>query len=177
MIAILDTDYAGDQGHCACVIAANWTFPTPDHVFSRVRERVAPYLPGAFYERELPCLLHVLEKLPCAVDTVVIDGFVWLGENRPGLGWHLYEALQRRIQVVGVAKTAFHGADAVATQVTRGSSSRPLWVTAIGMETSQASSAVASMAGEHRLPSLVKLADTTARTWPPGFGAGGLAPS
>jgi deoxyribonuclease V len=69
----------------------------------------------------LPCLFAILRKLP-PVDTAIIDGYVWLaGESRPGLGAHLYGALNQKVVVIGVAKTKFHGADHV-SEVIRGSS-------------------------------------------------------
>lgn len=166
MIAILDTDYADPQGHCACVVADDWTSALSAHLVSRILDNIAPYQPGAFYQRELPCLLHTLELLPCPVDTLIIDGYVWLGDNRPGLGHHLYEALKNKVPIVGIAKTYFEGVDRVAQPLLRGSSQNPLWITAIGCDLTEATRAVASMAGEHRLPTLVKLADQICRSWP-----------
>ncbi|MFY0538676.1 hypothetical protein [Nannocystis pusilla] len=39
----------------------------------------------------------------------MIDGHVWLGPDRPGLGVHLHRALGEAIPVVGVAKNPFRG--------------------------------------------------------------------
>ena len=51
----------------------------------------------------------------------IVDGYVWLGdESHPGLGGHLYAALDRKIQVVGVAKTHFVGAAPVNVQAMHG---------------------------------------------------------
>ena len=76
---------------------------------------------GEFYRRELPCLLAVLQNIP-KPDVIVIDGYVWLGSGHSGLGAHLYDALNQTGAVVGVAKSRFHSADAVASPVVLGAS-------------------------------------------------------
>lgn len=124
-------------------------------------EEVAPYQPGEFYRRELPCVLAVLERGP-APEVVVVDGYLWLGPERPGLGAHLYQALGERTVVVGVAKSEFVGAtDAV--PVYRGDSHSPLYVTAAGVSAEEAAGWVARMHGPHRIPGLLKRVDQLAR--------------
>lgn len=118
---------------------------------------VAPYEPGRFYLRELPCLLSLLA--PLAPDLVIVDGFVDLGPGRPGLGRHLHEALG--LPVVGVAKTSFHGAAPALVQ--RGGSARPLYVTAVGLGLDQAAEGVARMAGPNRIPILLQRVDHLSR--------------
>lgn len=120
----------------------------------------APYVPGAFFERELPYVLTALAAVPPPITTVVIDGYVWLGADRKGLGAHVHDHLG--VPVIGVAKTAFVGAPARA--VARGTSARPLYVTAIGVDLAMAAAAVGTMDGPFRLPTLIKLADSLART-------------
>jgi deoxyribonuclease V len=65
--------------------------------------------------------------------------------------------------VIGVAKTAFHTATH-AVPVRRGTSARPLFVTAAGMPRDEAAELVQHMAGQHRLPDAIRRADTLART-------------
>jgi len=120
---------------------------------------VVAYEPGAFYRRELPPLLTALKNLG-PVEGVVVDGFCWLGADRPGLGARLYEALGSRAWVVGVAKRPFHGQPGL--PVRRGTT-KPLWVTTCGLETERAVRAVASMHGPFRIPTLLKRADQLAR--------------
>jgi deoxyribonuclease V len=62
--------------------------------------------------------------------------------------------------VIGVAKTAFQAATH-AMPVLRGTSARPLFVTAAGMSRDEA---VRHMSGRHRLPDAMRRADTLART-------------
>ena len=88
MIACVDVDYRDDGAVAACVLFAGWADETPagEHV-ARVSE-VAPYEPGQFYKRELPCLLAVLGPALEAggLEAVVVDGYVWLhDEHTPGL--------------------------------------------------------------------------------------------
>lgn len=122
-----------------------------------------PYEPGAFYKRELPFLLEAVALLERhhLVEAVVIDGHVWLREGQPGLGARLYEALDARAAVIGVAKAAF--ARGRALPVLRGDSSRPLFVTAAGMDALDAAELVRGMHGAHRVPTLLKRADRLAR--------------
>ncbi len=165
MICCLDVDYKESRGRCAAVLFRDWEDVAPVKTYSHVTDPVAPYEPGFFYKRELPCMLNTLCGVAEDISVLVIDGYVWLGENRGGLGYHLYETLERRIPVIGVAKTAFRGAEAVALPVLRGKSDNPLWVTAIGMNVRDASLFIQKMAGTYRLPTLIKLADTECRQW------------
>ena len=89
---------------------------------------------------------------------MVIDGYVSLGGGRPGLGAHLHA--ESNLAVVGIAKSRFLGSDAI--EVFRGSK-RALYVTAVGVPAAEAAEAVARMHGSHRLPTLVKRADSLAR--------------
>lgn len=163
MIAALDVDYGTDDARAACVLFADWADPAPSRESTVSIEKVAPYVPGSFYKRELPCLLAVLERVGAAYHTVVVDGHVWLGpgDTRPGLGAHLHRALGGSIPVVGVAKN--HFADNAAIEVLRGQSKRPLYVTAVGIYAANAAAAVRSMHGAHRIPTLLHRVDRLAR--------------
>ncbi len=162
MIACLDVAY-GDVGASAGGLTArDWA--DANALEERVVQvsRVQAYEPGAFFRRELPCLMAVLKSL-APVDTVVVDGYVWLGnDNKPGLGAHLYKALRERTPVVGVAKTKFKSADS-AVEVFRGRSTRPLFVTAAGMSPECAAEHIRSMHGLYRIPTLLKRVDHLCR--------------
>ncbi len=121
---------------------------------------VADYEPGAFYRRELPCLLGVLSR-GAKADVVIVDGYAWLGGGAPGLGAHLHAAIGG--VVVGVAKTRFASAtEAIA--VCRGESRAPLFVSAVGMAAEEAAAHVAEMNGPYRVPTLLKQVDALARS-------------
>src|SRR5262249_41493557 len=109
--------------------------------------------------------LAVLKRPAEPPDAIVIDGYVWLdGKGRRGLGAHLYEALDQSIPVIGVAKTRFAGAETFARQVIRGRSASPLWITAAGIGAAEAAGHIRAMHGEHRIPTLIGLADRLARS-------------
>jgi deoxyribonuclease V len=164
MIACVDVDYRENEAWASCVVFRDWPGP---QCAARYVERltvVAPYEPGQFYRRELPCLLAVLRQVREAVDVVIVDGYVWLGgEDHPGLGAYLYEALGHRTPVVGVAKTHFHSAH-LARQALRGNSQRPLYVTAVGMDVEKAVQHVQSMSGAFRIPDMLRQADRLCRS-------------
>jgi deoxyribonuclease V len=128
---------------------------------------VKPYRPGAFYERELPCITAVLARVRTPLRAVVVDGYVELDDRgSPGLGAHLHAHLGGAVAVVGVAKTAFRGA-AFARAVLRGASRTPLFVTSRGIDVADAARLVQQMHGPHRIPTLLARADRLAR----GFAA------
>ena len=158
MIACVDVGYHRTHAMAACVLFARWTDETPRAELSIPIASVEPYQPGAFYRRELPCLQRVLDEVPVPLATIIIDGFVWLGPDQPGLGAHLYEARGHRSAVIGVAKTAYQG-NLVAVPVLRGTSKQPLFVTAAGMPVTEAAAHVHEMHGGHRIPTLLRAVD------------------
>jgi len=161
-IACLDAAYGESAATCACIVADGWTagIESGRHVIRT--GAAADYEPGEFYRRELPLLLAALKAVGTLPDVIVIDGYVWLGEGRKGLGAHLHQALGGERPVVGVAKTEFRSASAISLPVMRGSA-RPLFVTAEGMSVDAAADCVKRMHGAHRIPTLLKLADRAAR--------------
>jgi deoxyribonuclease V len=166
-IAILDVDYRANGARAACVIAESWASEIPFAYYVSDIESVQEYEPGAFYRRELPCLLQVLSVLPSQPDVVAIDGYVWLSDaSKPGLGAYLHQAMGAKTPIIGIAKTAFHGAEScpIVVQVLRGSSRKPLFVTAVGVEPAVAGAWVQGMAGPHRIPGLLTAADQLSRS-------------
>lgn len=126
-------------------------------------EEILDYTPGELYKRELPFLLKIIAPLLKTypiINTIVVDGYVDLGEGVPGLGRHLFHALEEKVEVVGVAKTVYKGAPCV--EVLRGTSKKPLLVTSTG-DVHKAASGVKSMDGPDRLPYLLMKADHIAR--------------
>lgn len=163
MFACLDVDYRAQGAVAACLLFERFTDEKALRELVEHIPHVEPYQPGEFFRRELPCLLTVLGKVSEPLFAVIIDGYVWLSsEKRPGLGAHLYEALQGKIPVIGVAKTRFYGAD-LAIPVIRGQSKQPLLVTAAGMDPKVAAEQVQKMHGEFRVPTLLKRVDRLCR--------------
>ncbi|MFT4627760.1 MAG: deoxyribonuclease V [Myxococcota bacterium] len=154
-------DEAADTGWVAGLWFDRWTDPVPVRSDVRLHFGLQPYAPGEFYKRELPALLElVLESVDLGeVHTVIVDSYVDLGAE-PGMGRHLWHALDRRVRVVGVAKTRFNSADPI--EVIRGESTRPLYITATS-DAQEAADGVASMHGAYRIPTLLKAVDALAR--------------
>jgi len=171
LIAFLDVDYRESGAVAAAVLAHTWVDPAPAAEVVAFRTEVAEYVPGEFYRRELPCLLAVVSRCPAMPDVIVVDGYVWLGPDRPGLGARLPEALGGNVPVVGVGKTSFLSAQTVAIPVLRGGSKQPLWVTAIGLAPAVAAEAVRTMHGPHRVPALLRRVDRLARSAGPAGSA------
>lgn len=110
MIIALDVYYYPHNAKVVGVAFEQWEADTPLAVYTEVVETVTEYIPGEFYKRELPCLLALLRLTDLSgVSCIIIDGYVHLAEDRPGLGAYLYAALEEKIPVIGVAKTAFQG--------------------------------------------------------------------
>jgi deoxyribonuclease V len=161
-IVALDVQYTGDTAVVGSVMFESWRQEISDYEWVQSVNCVAPYTPGKFYRRELPCLLAALERAPHAPDLILIDGYVWLSkEGRAGLGAHLFRAFGQKVPIVGVAKTKFRGAPA--RKLLRGKSRSPLFITAAGCDPSSAAFQVGTMAGQHRIPILLKRVDQLAR--------------
>ena len=163
MNAVLDVHYHEQVAYAACVEFLNWTDTVPARTIVVTTEVPAVYRPGRFFERELPCLLAVLEKSRRHYESLIIDGYVFL--KAPvvnGLGAHLEQALRYSPAVIGVAKSPLRGADRFVT-ITRGKSKRPLFVSSVNMPVKKAAGLVAGMAGPFRIPTLIRLADKTCR--------------
>ena len=168
LVVAIDVDYREDRGQAATagVCFTDWHAAEATYETTVLVSGVQAYVPGDFYRRELPCILELLRSLEREVGMVVVDGYVWLSESgRPGLGAHVYEALGRRIPVVGVAKNSFKGSP-MAIEVRRGQSLRPLYVTSVGVDAEEAARWVEGMHGPYRIPTLLKRVDALARAVP-----------
>jgi deoxyribonuclease V len=162
--AAVDVHYPRSGGARAAVVVA------ADAAFSRVlAERTAmvpeaaPYRAGEFYRRELPPLRVVLAGI-AALGLLVIDGYADLDPGgRPGLGTHAHAEFG--VRVIGVAKSAFRTATH-AIPVLRGSSARPVFVTAAGMPCAEAAELVRLMTCRFRIPDALRRADKLARGGP-----------
>jgi deoxyribonuclease V len=164
ILGCVDVDYRADgSAVAACLVFGAWedAASTAEHV-ARIPV-VEPYEPGAFYRRELPCVLAVLEQTSTSFDVLIVDAYVTLdATGTPGLGAHLHAALGGTPAVVGVAKTRFAKAT-TALPVTRGTSAQPLWITAIGVDPEEAADRIRAMHGPHRVPTLLRRVDQLAR--------------
>lgn len=165
MIVALDVYYRQEEAKAVGVTFEAWNSETLTSKHEVTLPGLAPYKPGAFYKRESPCLLAVLEQINLAeVDCLVIDGYVVLDdEGWPGLGWHLYEHLEEKIPVIGVAKTRFFHVGHQVVGVLRGESKSPLYVASAGIHVGVAAAFIEKMAGPFRMPALLQELDALTR--------------
>ena len=161
MIGAFDVHYPTNGGaNVAAVLFTAYSDAAPAAEYGQRLSSAAGYESGSFYKRELPCILGLMKKIRETLTVIIVDGFVALGK-RPGLGHHLFDALNGRLPVIGVAKSGFKGAAGI--EVFRGESTRPLLVTAIGMDPEAAAEEIRTMHGKHRIPTLLKRVDFLSR--------------
>lgn len=161
----IDVLYHEDNSALAVgILFKEWN--SKDLDFSRTKkiDKVAPYVSGQFNKRELPCILELLNEFSIdEIECIVVDGFVWLGDPEvPGLGKYLYESLNKKIPIIGVAKNK-HLSSPTYCEIYRGRSKNPLYVTAIGIDLETAKESILNMNGDNRIPSLLKKVDKISR--------------
>jgi len=156
---------ANNTAKSVSLIFDDWEAEAPVAVEEVWVNDIAPYEPGSFYKRELPCILKVLEKTDLnSLSAIIVDGYVVLDdEGKKGLGAYLYEALDGKIPVIGVAKRSFHQNQKNVIEVTRGESLNPLYVTSMGTNLQEAANNIKRMKGDFRMPTLLKLLDAKTR--------------
>ena len=159
-IVLTDVFYGESHVQAAGLLIEDWKAEHPAKEYIHRSDRAEEYVPGEFYQRELPHLLSLLSSVP-AFDCVVVDAHVWLQENRPGCGYYLWKHLEEKVPVIGVAKNAFH--KGVAKRLLRGESKNPLYISAAGIDVEIAVSCIAQMHGLYRIPTLLKQVDQLSR--------------
>ena len=160
----IDVHYQGDEYAVASgVLFRDWASPIAERSVSVCVNDIKPYKSGRFFERELPCVLALLRSIDEMLDVIVIDGYVTLGEEKyAGLGTHVYNAIEKKTPIIGVAKNSFNGTPEEC-KVFRGKSQNPLYVTSVGLDLHQAKRNIALMHGAYRVPTLLKLTDSECR--------------
>ncbi len=163
MIYALDVHYNGDKNaRVACIGFKNWNDNKLSYSKIHFIKEIKPYQAGFFYKRELPCLLEALKDLD-NIECIVVDGYVWLGDTfHYGLGMHLYSALDKKVPIIGVAKTIFHNTPKEC-EIFRGDSIKPLFITSIGIDLDIAKKSIEQMHGKYRIPTLLKRVDNLCR--------------
>lgn len=166
MIYCFDTHYKDNYANTAVIGIENWNSEFSDFELTEVTHNINDYESGAFYKRELPCLLSIIKKinLDYTKDILVIDGYVVLDDKgKLGLGGHLFNELKGEIPVIGVAKNNFHTLNKLKKEVFRGKSKKPLYITALGIDLNQATKHILNMYGEFRIPIILKVVDQKSR--------------
>lgn len=164
MIVAIDVDYRKEGAKVAGVIFETWESEEIIDEYFLIIDQVADYAPGNFYKRELPCIMSLFKHIRYPITCIVIDGYVYLGSKKsPGLGKHLWDELNGAIPVIGVAKSSFKDTPKN-TEVIRGRSTTPLYITAEGIDLEVAKTNIFHMKGNHRIPTLLKHVDTLCRS-------------
>jgi len=163
MIACFDVHYEDDCATAAAILFEDWQDSEPNEELTIRCTDVQGYQPGSFYPRELKPLRKILAQINDQVNCFVIDAYCHLSQQgAPGLGAYFYELLPEDSVVIGVAKNRFRDTKH-AIEVMRGESQKPLFVTAIGKEYSVAAQCIESMAGDFRIPTMLKAVDRLCR--------------
>jgi deoxyribonuclease V len=166
MILAVDVDYNGTCANIAGVVFSEWDSITPAAEYVVKIENIEDYIPGSFYLRELPCLAKIIEQVKENISIIVIDGYVWLNNDcKPGLGGHLFDLCKQKYQIIGVAKRSYFSSGENCIKILRGNSKVPLFITSAGIDNKTAAGLIQNMAGENRIPYLLKKVDSLCRKW------------
>jgi deoxyinosine 3'endonuclease (endonuclease V) len=165
LILAFDTYYFETSAKTVALQFEDWTSEVATHSYEETLTEVEAYVSGQFYKRELPCILSLLTQIDTAhCKAIIIDGFVVLDDaGAKGLGGYLYDALDQSIPIIGVAKNDFATLDSSKRAVYRGTSKKPLYVTALGMDLDRAAENLQQMHGVFRMPTLLKMVDSLGR--------------
>lgn len=163
MIFAVDALYndATATGQVAGILFEGWTSSISHRELTCQIANVEPYEAGSFFKRELPAISAILDLTFEPIDIIIVDGYVDLEPGHPGIGRRLYDLLGGKVAVVGVAKTPFQGA--VGVKEVRRHGTRPLYVSAAGMDLQEAARGVRDMDGSFRIPTLLKRVDGLTR--------------
>jgi len=165
MIYAFDTFYYEDFAKTVCIAFENWTSESESFIYSENTEISSDYESGAFYKRELPCILSLLKKINLKEgDLIIVDGYVTLDNSgKIGLGGYLYESLDKKYPVIGIAKNGFASEDDLRKTIFRGESKTPLFLTTVGIDSDDIKIKVENMFGAYRIPTLLKKLDQLTR--------------
>lgn len=142
-----------------------WEDKEAQKIISCTYNDVLPYESGMFYKRELPCVLELLKKVELdKLTAIIVDGHCFVNNERKfGLGGYLWESLDKRVPIIGVAKRSFNNTEKVSKEVYRGKSNNPLYVSAIDFDIEEAVAKIKSMHGAYRIPTILKQVDAETR--------------
>jgi len=161
LIGVFDVGYGDDSALVGCLSISEFEDCVSTSEWVVEVSPVSPYVPGQFWRRELDPLLRGIAPATSDWSVCLIDAYVDLGQGRtPGLGRLLHEATG--IPVIGVAKSRYPGTPRE-YEIRRGSSRRPLYVSAAGIDQEEAKESVTRMAGNGRIPTMIRRADLLSR--------------
>lgn len=164
MMMAVDVHYSGNVGVCAAVTFEDWGAATPTACYVHQHQGISEYQPGKFYLRELPVILGLISACGVSPNIIVVDGYVFLdGYQQPGLGKHLYDALDGKVPIIGIAKSPYREIGPEFA-LRRGNSKNAIYVTSVGVDFEHAKQLVGMMHGKFRLPDIIRYTDQLSRT-------------
>lgn len=164
MIYAFDTYYWEGNAKTVCVQFSSWEATEIETVYEETIKTPENYESGAFYKRELPCLLSLLKKIDLEENAIlIVDGYATLNSSKNGLGGYLYEELKGKYPIIGIAKNNFSDENPNKREVVRGESKKPLYVTTKGMDVDFVKAQIEKMSGDYRMPTLLKKLDQLTR--------------
>ena len=160
-ILAVDVHYGEKTAKAVGVLFYDRKDEKPSQIITATTPIESEYEPGNFYKRELPCILNLLKQVDLSkLDTIIVDGYVYLDDKKPGLGKILQyelEKLEVYVDVIGVAKTQYKD---VGRHVERGKSKTPLYITFDSERTEdEIKKFIEEMHGDNRIPTMLKLLD------------------
>lgn len=81
VILAIDVHYLDSTAKVAGVLFDIWDTNAPTQEVTCQVDHIEPYKSGRFFKREWPCILALLEKHRFEVDCIVVDGYVFLGNQ------------------------------------------------------------------------------------------------
>lgn len=166
MIIAIDVKYYEKEKSAKAVgLLFNWEDEKQTKVIIKSINEINQYKSGEFYKRELPCIKAIMEDLAHnEIAAIIVDGYVFIDNNNGyGLGGHVYEVYNKKIPVIGVAKTPFFKNKETVKEIYRGKSKNPLYVSSIGINLEYASKKIQEMAGDYRIPTILRKVDGLTR--------------
>lgn len=108
MILAVDVSYCRQTAVAAGVAFKKWDEARPRAIFTSTISAFGAYIPGEFHRRELGCILGLLTEHRIRPACIIVDGYVYLdGVSKAGMGKYLYDILEGKVMVIGVAKKPF----------------------------------------------------------------------
>jgi deoxyribonuclease V len=91
---------------------------------------------------------------------IIVDGYTQISDTGTlGLGGILYEAINKSVPVIGIAKTPFFENVSVVKELTRGESKKPLYISCVGCPIDKSTERIKNMKGKFRIPDILKTLD------------------
>ena len=176
MIIAFDTYYYNGFSYTVGGVFKSWVDSDACYYVTSKRDCIdAEYKSGELYKRVLPCIMQCLSMIDIKnIDTIIVDGYVWLSEDGKelvkGLGARLYDEIVKKydinnICVVGIAKNPYHVKIPNCVEVEHGlDSKKPLYVTCSTPEFAEYYSIlIKKMHGDYRIPTIIKAIDSKTR--------------